>query len=278
MDKYLKVINNSINQILSDIDEENPIKEYLEYILLPGGKKIRGCLCLMTYEMYDNDLSEVVKFASAIECIHNYSLIHDDLPSMDNDDYRRGKLSLHKKYNEAVAVLTGDALLNLFFELTIEDALKTKDSKYKKIRAISELSKRAGYRGMILGQVLDVNDNLDNNEDITFMYKRKTADLITASILCAGMIAGTSQDELDVLEQLGENLGLFFQIRDDIKDYDEDKAIGKLTLIKDLSLEESKDLMMSYYSNCISHLKVLEEQYKRNTINLEALANSLVEI
>lgn len=278
MDKYLDLINKNILFILSKINNSNPIKEYFEYIMLPGGKKIRAALCLMTYEMYNDDLDEIINFASSIEFVHNYSLIHDDLPSMDDDDYRRGKLSLHKKYNEAVAILTGDALLNLFFEVTLEDALKNKDPEYKKIRAINELSKRTGYRGMVLGQVLDIKDELKTPEEIAFMYKKKTADLITASIVCAGIIAGTGEDEIHVLEKLGENLGLFFQIRDDIKDYDEDKAINKLTLIKDMSLDNSKELMMKYYNTCIDQLDILEKQYKRNVIGIKTLTDKLVEI
>ncbi len=278
MDKYLNLINENILLILSKINNSNPIKEYFEYIMLPGGKKIRAALCLMTFEMYDDDLSKVINFASSIEFVHNYSLIHDDLPSMDDDDYRRGKLSLHRKYNEAVAVLTGDALLNLFFEVTLEDALKDQDPEYKKIRAINELAKRTGFRGMVLGQVLDIKDELESSEEIALMYKKKTADLFTASIVCAGIIAGTGEDEIHVLEKLGENLGLFFQIRDDIKDYDEDNAINKLTLIKDMSLEDSKKLMMKYYNNCIDQLEILENKYKRNIISIKTLANKLVEI
>jgi geranylgeranyl diphosphate synthase type II len=230
-----------VEQELENISKEKKgyqekIFQSIGYSLFTGGKRIRPILLLKSYEMFKGNYNEAIPFALAIEMIHTYSLIHDDLPSMDNDDFRRGKLTNHKVFGEAIAILAGDGLLNLAFETMLDATLKNSDSieDYRRyVRAINEIGKYSGIYGMIGGQVVDLlsNDISMDEDKLLFMYKCKTAALIQASVVSGAILGGGTCKQIENMRDFGLYLGLAYQIRDDILDEKEDKEINKLTYL-----------------------------------------------
>jgi geranylgeranyl diphosphate synthase type II len=206
------------------------LKEAMRYSLLAGGKRIRPVLTIATTEALGVDGKCALPFACAIEMIHTYSLIHDDLPAMDDDDYRRGKLTNHKVYGEAMAILAGDALLTEAFHLLAQAAEKAELPTSIALTIIREAAQYAGARGMINGQVLDIENEqkiitLDELEEI---HRRKTGDLIMYAVRVGALVAGASEEVLAALMTFSYQLGLAFQIQDDILDVIGDQeVIGK---------------------------------------------------
>ncbi|WP_129597794.1 polyprenyl synthetase family protein [Anaerophilus nitritogenes] len=209
---------------------QKEIFDAMSYSIFAGGKRLRPILLLAATEFVGGNIEEALPFACAVEMIHTYSLIHDDLPAMDNDDFRRGKPTNHKVYGEGMAILAGDALLNYAFELMIEGALKNKEDVYKKVLATKEISTAAGVYGMIGGQVVDLlseNKKIDE-ETLNFIHKNKTAALIIASIRAGAILGGADDEELSSLTDFSKNIGLGFQITDDILDIiGDEKKLGK---------------------------------------------------
>lgn len=188
------------------------------YSLTNGGKRIRPIITMLSAEFLGVELTpELMKLMLALECIHTYSLIHDDLPSMDNDDYRRGKLTSHKMFGEATAVLAGDSLLNLAFELTL-DVVKSGDG-YRK--AAKYLAENAGVKGMIGGQYLDVNALMDTEKDFIEMYDKKTGGLIRSAFMMPYFLADTAIP-LSEYEDAARSFALIFQLTDDILDFEKE--------------------------------------------------------
>ena len=215
---------------------QEKIFEAMNYSLFTGGKRLRPILLLKSCEMFSETYEEAIPFALAIEMIHTYSLIHDDLPSMDNDDFRRGKLTNHKVFGEAIAILAGDGLLTLAFETMTQYTLKssnTADDYKKHVRAMDEIGKYSGIYGMIGGQVVDLlsNDISMDEDKLLFMYKCKTAALIQASVVSGAILGGANEEEIENIRSFGLYLGLAYQIRDDILDEKEDKFINKVTYV-----------------------------------------------
>lgn len=195
----------------------NQLFEAARYSLLSGGKRLRPILTLTTTQMLGSDLSAALTPACAIEMVHAYSLIHDDLPCMDDDDFRRGKPSLHKAFPEGHAVLTGDYLLTYAFEILASHPSITSQQK---TQLISTLAQRAGGHGMIGGQVMDL-ENEDRSLDLnglTFIHQKKTGAMISAAVEFGGIMAQSSEQHLESLRTFGEKIGLAFQIIDDILD------------------------------------------------------------
>ena len=263
---YLKIFENELNIAVESINAPDILKESMKYAILDGGKRVRPVLALSTADMLDIELSTVLPFAVAIECIHSYSLVHDDLPSMDNDDYRRGKLSTHKKFGEAQGILAGDALLNFAFEYVLNKSNFTiNDGK-----ALGLLAKFSGCSGMVGGQVLDLSN--ENNDDVSEkvlyqIYENKTAKLIMAPILIASILCDNKH--FDSLREYGLNLGYLFQISDDILDVEgtieeigktpnKDADSNKLSAIKVFGLEGAKQRKILHYNNCIEQLNKIE--------------------
>lgn len=206
------------------------LKEIIYYALFPGGKRLRPLLVLCILTDLEIDLNLGINQAAAIEMIHNYSLIHDDLPAMDNDDYRRGRLTVHKKYSEAMAILAGDALLTDAFLYFTYGKLRTK----QKLKIIQLASSSSGSNGMVLGQTLDISSNFKNLSlaEVTQIHAHKTKDLIQLAIITGGIIANLSQEKLNELMRLADLYGLAFQIKDDLddlKDTNSDIVNGKAT-------------------------------------------------
>jgi geranylgeranyl diphosphate synthase type II len=195
------------------------IYEAMRYSLLAGGKRLRPILCLATCEMAGGTVEMAMPTACALEMIHTMSLIHDDLPAMDNDDYRRGRLTNHKVYGESIAILAGDGLLAYAFEYI---ASQTKNVPPERVlRAIAQLGRAVGAAGLVGGQVVDLESEgkLDVTADtLHFIHTHKTAALLEACVACGGILAGLEESDLQRLSRYAQNIGLAFQIVDDILD------------------------------------------------------------
>lgn len=221
---------------------QKTVMEAMNYSLMAGGKRLRPMLMEESFLLFDGDNRQLLEpFMAAIEMIHNYSLVHDDLPAMDNDEYRRGKKTTHIEYGEAMAILAGDGLLNYAFETAIksfgnikgdkEDALDT----YQKIAsAMKILANKAGIHGMIGGQVVDIEDEqagrlADSHKSrLEFIHHHKTSALIEASMMIGAVLAGAKEDEIKQIEKIANGIGLSFQIRDDILDVtSSEEVLGK---------------------------------------------------
>ena len=200
---------------------QKTIVEAMSYSVLAGGKRLRPMLMEASYQMFGGEGEELDAFMAAIEMIHTYSLVHDDLPAMDNDLYRRGKKTTHAVYGEAMGVLAGDALLNFAFE-TVADAMVRSAGEMCVAKAFAVLAKKAGIYGMIGGQVVDVESEKKgqqiDRDCLDFIYRLKTGALIEASLMIGAILAGASEEEVSFLEEAGTKLGLAFQIQDDILD------------------------------------------------------------
>ena len=196
------------------------IMEAMEYNLMAGGKRLRPMMMQETYKMFGGNSKIIEPFMAALEMIHTYSLVHDDLPSMDNDDYRRGRKTTHIVYGEGMAVLTGDALLNYAFETAGKAFDMEPEQSYLIGKAMQILGKKAGIYGMIGGQVVDVESAgaQINHQVIRFIYELKTCALIEAAMMIGAVLAGASDEEVAKVENIARKVGMAFQIQDDILD------------------------------------------------------------
>jgi geranylgeranyl diphosphate synthase type II len=212
--------------------------ESINYSFEAGGKRIRPLMMQESYKHLGGDENEIElldPFFAAMEMIHTYSLIHDDLPAVDNDDYRRGKATNHKVFGETTAIFAGDAMLNLAFETMLEATVKEVDPiwKTKKIEAMNVLAKKAGAYGMLAGQMVDTlcEDKADTSlDELMFIHEKKTAALIQAPLVMGAIFAGASREKIARMEQVGYLVGISFQIQDDILDcIGNEKKLGKKT-------------------------------------------------
>ena len=267
-DEYLRFFEESLKNRINALDAKAPkvIKDAMIYSVEGGGKRVRPILCYSTCEMLGGDKKDVEELALAIEFIHSYSLVHDDLPAMDNDDYRRGKFSTHKQFGEAIGVLAGDALLNFAFE-TLFTKQNVSENYFNAARIIAEY---AGYGGMIGGQVFDILSEKTaepNEKDLYSIYLNKTAKLITAPILAASCIC--DKKHFDELFEYGYHLGILFQITDDLMDafgtFNEigktphkDDAENKLTSIKVFGIEGAKSKAEEHYLKAKNVIKAID--------------------
>lgn len=216
-------INNVLEKFLpAEEGQQRIIFEAMNYSVRAGGKRLRPMLMEETYHMFGGSSAVIEPFMAAIEMIHTYSLVHDDLPAMDNDEYRRGKKTTHAVYGEAMGILAGDALLNLAYE-TAAKAFDMEVTDARVARAFAVLAKKAGVYGMVGGQVVDVESEKSDDRPITrekldFIYRLKTGALIESSMMIGAILAGASSDEVSRVEQIAAKLGLAFQIQDDVLD------------------------------------------------------------
>ena len=216
-------INNVLEMFLpAEEGQQRIIFEAMNYSVRAGGKRLRPILMEETYHMFGGSSAVIEPFMAAIEMIHTYSLVHDDLPAMDNDEYRRGKKTTHAVYGEAMGILAGDALLNLAYE-TAAKAFGMEVADTRVARAFAVLAKKAGVYGMVGGQVVDVESEKSDDcpitrEKLDFIYRLKTGALIESSMMIGAILAGASSDEVSRVEQIAAKLGLAFQIQDDVLD------------------------------------------------------------
>ncbi len=208
---------------------QKTVMEAMNYSFLAGGKRLRPMLMQETYRLFGGTSDIIEPFMAAIEMIHTYSLIHDDLPAMDDDDYRRGRKTTHVVYGEAMGILAGDALLNFAFETACKGLMQDVGNPAA-ARAVQILAQKAGIYGMLGGQVVDVESEGQplEREKLDFIYDLKTGALIEASMLLGAVLAGASEEEQQVILQVAKDVGLAFQIQDDILDVTSDiETLGK---------------------------------------------------
>ncbi|MBR5560683.1 MAG: polyprenyl synthetase family protein [Clostridia bacterium] len=238
--RYVGMIEETIEKVLPQTeavfsaDGAMPklLCESMRYSLLAGGKRVRPVLLLACCEMLGGDLEQAKAPAVALEMIHTYSLIHDDLPGMDDDDYRRGRLTNHKVYGVGPAILAGDGLLNYAYECLLANAAEYPQNLAGHMRAAKAIANRAGVCGMIAGQSIDLSSEhmAPDADRLAYIHTHKTADLLTAPLLAAAHIAGASDEQIAALERFGWCVGLAFQIDDDLLDVEGDAALlGKQT-------------------------------------------------
>ena len=229
------------------------IMEAMSYSLLAGGKRLRPMLMMETFRLYNGSSKALRPFMAAIEMIHTYSLVHDDLPAMDNDDYRRGRKTTHVVYGEDMGILAGDALLNYAFETAFKAFVTDPEDSLLTGRALTVLGEKAGIYGMIGGQVIDVKETgrSVSKDMLDAIYKLKTSALIEASMMIGAILGGVSEEEVKKVEKIAEYVGKAFQIQDDILDVTStNEALGKpvhsdekndkTTYVTLLGLEEAK--------------------------------------
>lgn len=199
---------------------QKEIMEAMEYSLLAGGKRLRPMLMQETYTLFGGDEACIEPFMAAIEMIHTYSLVHDDLPAMDNDDYRRGRKTTHVVYGEAMGILAGDALLNFAFETAVKAFAMCPQRSVEIGQAMRILAEKAGIYGMIGGQVVDVKSagQTVSKEVLDFIYELKTSALIESAMMIGAALAGAPKKDIEKIEQIAKYVGIAFQIQDDILD------------------------------------------------------------
>jgi len=271
LETALKHASGLIDQKLGEIivvpdAPEGRVIEAMKYTLMGGGKRLRAFLCIQTAKLFNVEEPHYARVAAAIECAHSYSLVHDDLPAMDDDDMRRGRPSLHKAFDEATAILAGDALLTLAFEIMADQ--QTHPRKAVRLDLISGLSKALGARGMVGGQMFDLMSpglELDAGA-LTRLQKMKTGALIEYSV-DAGCIIGQVPDSIrSALTAYAHDIGLAFQIADDLLDVEasqddigktpgKDEASGKVTFVSLLGLNRAKDQARILVDQAIGHLE-----------------------
>ncbi len=267
---------------LSD-DCPERLQQSMEYSLSAGGKRLRPCLCLLACEAVGGDTNEALPAACAIEMVHTYSLIHDDLPAMDDDDLRRGRPTNHKAFDEATAILAGDGLLTYAFEL-LATHIHPAD---RSIACVRELAAAAGPEGMVGGQMADLLGEQCTQPTLTLLesiHRRKTGRLISASLAMGGLVGGADPQSLLSLRRYGESIGLAFQIIDDLLDITgeqekmgkgvgKDSAFSKLTYPSLLGVEGSRQLACKLIDNARQEIKI----FGQRALGLDALARFIIE-
>ncbi len=249
---------------------QKQIMEAMNYSILAGGKRLRPMLMQETYRLFGGQSKVIEPFMAAMEMIHTYSLVHDDLPAMDNDEYRRGKKTTHAVYGEAMGILAGDALLNFAFE-TATKAFDMEPENANIGKALRILATKAGIYGMIGGQVVDVASEGTTDmtkEKLDFIYRLKTGALMEASMLIGAVLAGATKSEQQIIEQVAGEIGLAFQIQDDILDVTSTKEVlgkpigsdeknQKFTYVTFEGLEKAKDDVAAITKQAVAHMDSL---------------------
>ena len=258
----------------------------MNYSVLAGGKRLRPLLMLETYRMFGGTEKVIEPFVAAIEMVHTYSLVHDDLPAMDNDEYRRGRKTTHAVYGEAMAILAGDGLLNLAFE-TVAKAFSLGGEPAGIGRALSLFAKKSGVEGMIGGQTADIEaENMGESvteEQLLFIHEHKTAALIQSAMIVGAILAGASDADIKKIEGIGYDIGIAFQIQDDILDVTGDaaklgKSIGsdeknhKVTYVTLKGLAQAQADQQALSSRAIEQLA----SFAQRNLFLEELVKNLI--
>ena len=266
IDNLLEKFNNYLSSLLDyDKSLQHKVIDSIKYSLFSGGKRIRPMLTILTYKEFskeDDSLDIILPFAAAIEMIHTYSLIHDDLPAMDDDDFRRDKPTNHKVYTEGIAILAGDGLLNMSMEILLRhiENLEDKDELKRAIRAMKYIYSATGVNGMIGGQTIDIDFNLEDYTEDTCenMYKLKTGALIKASVVVGGILAGVEADNITKLAKFGENIGLAYQFEDDLLDEEKDPDSGEINMLFFKEKEELKNEIVDLTNSSYEALEGLD--------------------
>jgi geranylgeranyl diphosphate synthase type II len=286
LSEHNKRINRALVSLLETADKADRILEAMTYSLMAGGKRIRPVLCLAATEAAGGDPEDAMPAACALEMIHTYSLIHDDLPAMDDDAMRRGKPTCHTAFDEATAILAGDALLTLAFQTLSSIEPRKVEQAAKWLDVIQLISYAAGYCGMIQGQMLDMASEGKQLTlaDLKSMHRLKTGALIEASLSSGAVLGGLNSTRISMLKSYAQNIGLAFQVTDDILNVEGDpeimgKAVGtdklhnKATYPSLLGLKESKDFAGQLVENALRAL----ESFDQKAEPLRAIAKYILE-
>ena len=254
--KYQELVNKELEKYIRKEEcYENILNNSVEYSLMAGGKRLRAILVIDTYKLFKEDYEKCLPFSMALEMVHNFSLIHDDLPEIDNDDFRHGKPANHKKFNEATAILAGDGLLNQAYIVISEDLKKSNTDELKnKLRVFNEFS--VAVDRMIAGEYIDTEyeGKQISNEYLEYIHKNKTGALLRICARMGAILAGASDSDLERLTSYAEKIGLAFQIKDDIlseegneeilgKPVGNDKELNKCTYVSKYGLQEAKSIL-----------------------------------
>jgi geranylgeranyl diphosphate synthase, type II len=276
--KYLEHKRQDVDRFLESAmpAEDAPpatLHKAMRYSLFAGGKRVRPILAIASCEAIAGSSPSILPVASALELIHTYSLIHDDLPAMDNDDYRRGKLTNHKVFGEAMAILAGDALLTMAFDLVSRPELANGLDPRAQVRVIQELAAGSGNAGMVGGQVADIEAEGKDIDLATLegMHRWKTGKLIRASVRIGGIVGGATAQQLDRLTAYAEDVGLAFQIADDVlnvtgtreelgKDANTDASRGKKTYPAFFGVDGARKLAEERVASAVQHLKDFDKK------------------
>ena len=272
--KYQEIINNELEkQIQVSSNMEKILYESMNYSLLAGGKRIRPILVLATYQLFKKDYKICIPYAIALEMIHNFILIHDDLPGIDNDDFRHGKLTNQKKYNEATAILAGDALFNKGYNIISEDLKNTSDQKEisKKLKIFNEFTIAVGK--MIDGEYIDTEfeGKKITNQELKYIHSHKTGELLKLPVRMGAILGDATEKELEAVTKYAENIGLAFQIKDDIlseegdekvlgKPVGNDKKMEKCTYVSQYGLQGAKEELEKVTKEAIKCLSIFKEK------------------
>lgn len=270
--EYQNLINNNLEIYVKKQDcPEEILNQSMAYSLMAGGKRIRPILMIVTYELFKKDIEKIMPFAVALEMIHNFSLIHDDLPGIDNDDIRHGKPTNHKQFNEATAILAGDGLLNYAYNV-ISKQLKISCIEHKeKVEIFCEFTNAVDR--MIAGEYLDTEceGKQIQTDLLDYIHKNKTGELIKLSVRSGAIMAGATQSQLEKLTNYAENIGLAFQIKDDIlseegneeilgKPVGNDKERKKSTYVSKYGLSKSKEILEQITKEAVECLDTFGEK------------------
>ena len=275
--KYQNIINEELEKYLRKEDcPEKTLNNSMEYSLMAGGKRLRPILVLATYELFRDSYEEAMPFAVAIEMIHNFSLIHDDLPEVDNDDFRHGKPTNHKKFNHPTALLAGDGLLNQAYIVLSDEILYSVENQYKenfhsKVKAFNEFSKAVDR--MIVGEYLDteLEGQQISKEMLEYIHINKTGALLKLCVRMGAILAEASEKDIERLTIYAEKIGLAFQIKDDIlseegnpeitgKPVGNDKELGKCTYVSYYGLDGAKQELNKIIEEAIEQIKIYGEK------------------
>lgn len=272
--KYQDIVNSELEKYIRKQEcPEQVLNQSMEYSLMAGGKRLRPILVIATYELFKQDYEKCMAYAMAIEMVHNFSLIHDDLPGIDNDDFRHGKLTNHKKFNEATAILAGDALLNNSYIIISKDLIQSKEKLENnsielkaKLQVFNEFS--IAIDKMIAGEYIDTEFEGKNIsiEDLEYIHENKTGALLTLCVRMGAILANATQEDLQNLTNYSKKIGLAFQVKDDIlseegdekklgKPVGNDKERGKCTYVSKYGLDGAKDILNDLTEHAIESLK-----------------------
>ena len=266
--KYQDLVNSQLQKyVRKEKCPEEILNNSMEYSLMAGGKRLRPILAIATYKLFKEDIKKVIPYAIALEMVHNFSLIHDDLPGIDNDDFRHGKPTNHKQFNEATAILAGDGLLNNAYILISEDLKNSnKEDLENKLKVFNEFS--IAIDRMIAGEYVDteVEGKDITNELLEYIHKNKTGAFLKYSVRMGAILANASEEELERLTQYAENIGLAFQIKDDIlseegdekvlgKPVGNDKELGKCTYVSKYGIQGAKEILEKITNEAIDIVK-----------------------
>ena len=272
LQKYIDAIDHELEMHLKPAYPE-AIYEAARYSVFSGGKRIRPVILLAVCDMFGGRRQDALPFACALEMLHTYSLIHDDLPALDNDDTRRGKPTNHVVFGEAMALLAGDALLNMAYQVMANFCTKNSNNTHF-LKSMATLANYAGIDGMIGGQVMDIS--LENAaatvDEIEYIYANKTAALFKAAFACGALAAGRDSGTANDMEEIGYALGIAFQLKDDLLDLESDQMLGKPTYASVIGLDAAAKLHDDFSAMAISKLKML-----KNSDFMVALAENLLQ-